>query len=165
MPIADDLRRVYEQERRLVFDGFDTAIAWRLGVALKEAAEAQGAAVAIDISVQGRPMFHVALPGTSADNVEWIRRKRNVALRFLRSSGAVGLQFALEGSDPAPKYGLSTQDHMPAAGSFPITVRSVGVIGAITLSGLLPWQDHALIVQTLARFLNHDISDIAIVPG
>ena len=148
-----------------MFDRFDAATAWRLGVALKEAAEAQGAAVAIDISVQGRPMFHVALPGTSADNFEWIRRKRNVALRFLRSSGAVGLQFALEGADPAPKYGLSTQDHMPAAGSFPITVLGVGVIGAITLSGLLPWQDHALIVQTLARFLNHDISDIAVAPG
>ena len=165
MPIADDLRRVDEQERRLAFDRFDTATAWRLGVALKEAAEAQGAAVAIDISAQGRPMFHVALPGTSADNLEWIRRKRNVALRFLRSSGAVGLQFALEGADPAPKYGLSTQDHMPAAGSFPITVLGAGVIGAITLSGLLPWDDHALIVQTLARFLNRDISDIAVVPG
>ena len=165
MPIADDLRRVDEQALRLVFDRFDTATAWRLGVALKEAAEAQGAAVAIDISAQGRPMFHAALPGTSADNFEWIRRKRNVALRFLRSSGAVGLQFALEGADPFPKYGLSPQDHMPAAGSFPITVPGAGVIGAITLSGLLPWQDHALIVQTLARFLDHDISDIAVMPG
>jgi uncharacterized protein (UPF0303 family) len=147
-----------------VFDRFDASTAWRLGVALKEAAEAQGAAVTIDISAQGRPMFHVALPGTSADNLEWIRRKRNVALRFLRSSGAVGLQFALDGADPVPKYGLSTQDHMPAAGSFPITVTGAGVIGAITLSGLLPWDDHALIVKTLARFLSRDISDICDAP-
>lgn len=148
-----------------MFDRFDAAIAWRFGVALKEAAEAQSAAVAIDISAQGRPMFHVALPGTSADNVEWIRRKRNVTLRFLRSSGAISLQFALEGTDPMSKYGLSVLDHMPAAGSFPITVSSAGVIGAITISGLLPWEDHALIAQTLARFLNYDISDIAVVPG
>ena len=87
-----------------------------------------------------------------------------MALRNLRRSGAVGLQFALEGTDPVPKYGLSMQDHMPAAGSFPITVLGAGVIGAITLSGLLPWEDHALIVQTLARFLNYDITDIAVVP-
>ena len=88
-----------------MFDRFDTATAWRFGVALKEEAEAQGAAVVIDISVQGRPMFHVALPGTSADNVEWIRRKRNVALRFLRSSGAVGLRFAQRGLAEAGRAG------------------------------------------------------------
>jgi uncharacterized protein (UPF0303 family) len=165
VPIADDLRRVDEQERRLVFDRFDPATAWRLGMALKEAAEAQSAAVAIDISAQGRPLFHVALPGTSADNHEWIRRKRNVVLRFLRSSGAAGLQFALEGADPVSKYGLPTQDYAAVGGSFPLTVPGASVIGAVTVSGLLPWQDHALIVQTLARFLDRDVSDIGIVPG
>jgi uncharacterized protein (UPF0303 family) len=163
--IADDLRRVDEQERRLVFERFDHATAWRLGVALKEAAEARSAAVAIDISMEGRPVFHVALPGSSPDNLEWIRRKRNVVLRFLRCSGAVGLQFALEGTDPVPKYGLPTLDYMPSGGSFPIVVRGAGVIGAISVSGLLPWHDHALIVETLARFLDRDIADVANVPG
>ena len=38
-------------------------------------------------------------------------------------------------------------------GSFPITVRDVGVIGTVTVSGLPQAQDHALVVEALQTFL------------
>src|SRR5215216_3130053 len=87
-----DLERIALQEQRLQFERFDGITAWALGTRLKEAAVARGVAVAIDIQLHGQPLFFYAMPGTTPDNVDWIRRKRNVVMRFQRSSYAVGLQ-------------------------------------------------------------------------
>src|SRR3546814_1823993 len=46
--------------------------------------------VAIDVTLHAMPVFYCALPGTTADNASWVRRKRAVTLRFFRSSYAVG---------------------------------------------------------------------------
>jgi uncharacterized protein (UPF0303 family) len=160
MAIEDDLRRIEEQERRLTFQRFDLALAWGLGVRLKEAAEAGAAPVAIDISLHGRPLFFVALAGATADNVEWIRRKRNVVLRLGRSSYAVGLKLALTGSTLAAKYGLPETDYIAHGGGVPILLEGLGCIGAVTVSGLPQRQDHALVTETLAQFLGRDLADV-----
>src|SRR6218665_2635656 len=93
--IADDIRRLEEQERLLRFTRFSPDDAWALGNRVRETALAIGAGVAIDISLRDRILFHSALPGTSTDNVEWIRRKRNTVLRLWHSSYLVGRRLAL----------------------------------------------------------------------
>ena len=160
MSVEDDLRRIEEQERRLVLQRFDPAEAWRLGVALKEAAEARGAGVAIDITVNGHTLFHVALAGTAPDNAEWIRRKRNLTLRLFRSSYAVGLKLQQSGATLQVKYGLPETDFAAHGGSFPLSLEGVGCVGAVTVSGLPQRQDHVLVVEMLARFLARDIGDV-----
>jgi uncharacterized protein (UPF0303 family) len=160
MAMADDLRRIEEQERRLTFQRFDLALAWQLGVRLKEVAEARAAPVAIDITLHARPLFFVALAGSTADNVEWVRRKRNVTLRLGRSSYAVGLKLALAGSTLAAKYGLPAEDFVAHGGSVPILLDGLGCIGAVTVSGLPQRQDHALVVTTLAHLLGQELDDV-----
>jgi len=38
-------------------------------------------------------------------------------------------------------------------GAFPVIVRDVGVVGAVTVSGLPQEEDHRLVVQVLRKFL------------
>src|SRR6202167_3980474 len=74
------------QEERLVFTRFDNGDAWRLGSAMVAAAIERALPVTIDIRRHGHQLFHVALPGTTAENDSWIDRKVNVVDRFAAAS-------------------------------------------------------------------------------
>ena len=161
MEIDDDLARIALQEERLRFPRFDAAIAWELGLALRDAAEARGAAVAIDISAHAQPLVFHAMAGTTPDNVEWVRRKRNVTFRFFRSSYAIGLELKRDGRTLETKYGLGP-DYMAHGGSFPIWIAGSVCIGAITVSGLPQRDDHDLVTRTVAAFLGMDAAEIAL---
>ena len=84
------IARMEEQEQRLVFPRFDNDDAWRLGNLLAELARARQAPVTIDIRRDGQQLFHLALPGTSADNDAWIQRKVRTVDRYGHSSYLVG---------------------------------------------------------------------------
>ena len=148
-----DLARIALQEERLQFERFDAAAAWTLGTRLKAAAEARGAAVAIDIQLHGQPLFFYAMPGTTPDNIDWIRRKRNVVLRFHKSSYAVGLKLQQEQTTLYEKVGVDSRDYAAHGGCFPLKLKGTGCIGTITVSGLPQREDHELIVDVLAELL------------
>ena len=86
-----DLARIALQERQLVFSAFDEETAWRIGNRLRTLATERGLSVVIDVRRLAQQLFYAALPGTTSDNPEWVRRKSNVVFRFHRSSYAVGL--------------------------------------------------------------------------
>ena len=161
MSTDDDLDRIALQEERLGFTRFDPAVAWDLGLALKAAAEARGAGVAIDISTHAQPLFFHAMAGTTPDNPEWVRRKRNVTFRFFRSSYAVGLELKRDGRTLESKYGLGA-DFMAHGGSFPIVIAGSACIGAVTVSGLPQREDHDLVTRTLAAFLGVPAEEVAL---
>ena len=162
MSVEEDLRRVTLQEQRLQFPSFDPARAWDLGVALKEAAESRSQAVAIDVSLHGYPLFFHAMPGTTPNNADWIRRKRNTVFRFFRSSFGMGLTMAQRQTTLSAAYGLAATDYADHGGGFPLFVAGTGCIGAVTVSGLPQRDDHCLVVSTLAAMLQRDISDITL---
>ena len=101
-----DIRLLEEQERILRFETFGPDAAWDLGSLLRKLALERGAPIAIDISLRDRPLFHAALPGTSTDNAEWIRRKRNTVLRLWKSSYLVGRKLELVGRDQQEAHNL-----------------------------------------------------------
>ena len=157
-----DLERIALQEQRLRFERFDATTAWTLGMRLKAAAEAHGVAVAIDIQLHGQPLFFYAMPGTTPDNVDWIRRKRNVVLRFHRSSYAIGLQLQQQQSTLEAKIGVDARDYAPHGGCFPLNLHGTGCIGTITVSGLPQRQDHELVVEVLADMLGQPLGELAL---
>jgi uncharacterized protein (UPF0303 family) len=160
--IEDDLARIALQEERLRFRRFDADTAWELGVAFRHAAEARGAAVAIDISTATYPLFHCAMDGATPDNAEWVRRKRDVTLRFFRSSYAIGLELKRDGRTLEEKFGLAAADYMAHGGSFPIRVAGPLCVGAITVSGLPQREDHDLVTRVLADFLRVPAEEVAL---
>lgn len=154
MSIDSDLEKIALQEKRLQFKAFDAEAAWAIGAALKAAAEKRGAAVAIDIQLHGHPLFAYAMPGTTPDNLDWIRRKRNVVQRYHRSSYAIGLTHQRNQTTLQSKTGLDLKDYAPHGGCFPIILAGTGCIGTITVSGLPQREDHALVVSVLQKYLN-----------
>ncbi|MBB3963463.1 heme-degrading domain-containing protein [Rhizobium metallidurans] len=152
----DDLARIAEQEKVLCFDSFDLATAWQLGKLLQELGSERGLGIAIDINLHSMPVFYVALPGVTPDNVQWVRRKRNLVLRYFRSSYAIGIDLKAKGKTIADN-GLSDADYAPHGGSFPINVKGTGCIGSVTVSGLPQRDDHNLVVEALALMLAKDL--------
>jgi uncharacterized protein (UPF0303 family) len=147
------LAAIAVQELTLVFPRFTVETAWTLGTALRDAALARGAPVAIDVSLRDRPLFHAALPGAGPDNADWVRRKRNVVLTLGTSTLAVGLKLEASGETLEERYGLPPRDHAAHGGGFPLKLEGLGCIGAITVSGLPQVEDHGLIVEVLEGVL------------
>ena len=162
MDIDRDLARIALQEERLRFDRFDAGTAWGLGLRLKDAADARAAPVAVDIFAQGRVLFHAALAGATPDNAEWVRRKRNVTLRFFRSSYAISLELKRDGRTLEGRFGLKPEDFMAHGGSFPLLLAGTGCVGAVTVSGLPQRDDHALLTGVLADFLGQPGAELAL---
>ena len=162
MGIDNDLEKIALQEKRLQFDSFDAEAAWAIGTALKAAAEKRGAAVAVDIQLHGHPLFAYAMMGTTPDNLDWIRRKRNVVLRYHRSSYAIGLTHQRNQTTLQSKTGLDLRDYAPHGGCFPIILAGTGCVGTITVSGLPQREDHELVVSVLQKYLNLSAENLAL---
>ena len=141
------------QERELQFSEFTNETALTIGLMLIERAKRENKAVAIDITRNGQQLFHYAFTGTSPDNDQWIIRKNRLVNRMHRSSFYIGTRLRLEGKTLEEKHEISTLESAAHGGAFPITIKNVGVIGAITVSGLPQEEDHALVVAVIKEYL------------
>ena len=162
MNIDQELEKIALQEERLRFKHFDSEMAWALGAALKAAAEKQRVSVAIDIQLNGHTLFSYAMTGTTPDNWDWIRRKRNVVLRYHRSSYAVGLRQERDRITLQQKPELDAKDYAAHGGCFPILLVGTGCVGTITVSGLPQREDHALVVSVLQDYLHVTGEDLGL---
>jgi uncharacterized protein (UPF0303 family) len=147
------LEKLLKEEAELQFSAFNEDIAWRLGVTLLEHATPSRLAVTIDIMRGEQQLFHAALPGTSADNDEWIKRKVRVVYRFGHSSFYMGQLLKSMSKSIEEVYLIPESQFAAHGGCFPILVRGTGMVGAVTVSGLPQEEDHALVTQVLREFL------------
>jgi uncharacterized protein (UPF0303 family) len=165
MGIDQDLAKIALQEKRLQFKHFDSEAAWAIGSALKTAGEKRKVSVAIDIQLHGMPLFSFAMAGITPDNWDWIRRKRNVVMRYQRSSYAVGLKYERAHTTLQAATGLELRDYAPHGGCFPILVAGTGCVGTIAVSGLPQRDDHGLVVEVLQDYLHLEKEDLALDAG
>src|SRR3954466_7867604 len=103
MSKESDISLLKEQEKTLVFTEFDEAIAFEIGSALRERGIADRLGIAVEIRTWGRPLFYMALPGSTGDNAEWLRRKANTVNRFMKASYRVVLEKNWEGDVFPPR--------------------------------------------------------------
>jgi uncharacterized protein (UPF0303 family) len=164
MTIDEDLEKIALQETMLQFRQFDSKVAWQIGSALRAIAEKRQLPVAIDIQLHGYPLFSYAMPGTTPDNWDWIRRKRNVVMRYHRSSYAIGLKHQRAQTDFHIATGLDLKDYATHGGCFPIFLVGTGCVGTITISGLPQRDDHMLVVSVLQEHLHLSGEALALNP-
>ena len=162
MAISDDLKQLIRQEEILRFKTFDEPAAWEIGTKLRALAEGRKLPIVIDIRLAARQLFYCAMAGSTPDNPEWVRRKSNVVLRYLKSSYRVGRELAAKEDTLDQHRGVSPMDYAAHGGSFPIHVVGAGIIGAITVSGLPQREDHNLVVEALAAFLAQPLDGLAL---
>jgi uncharacterized protein (UPF0303 family) len=165
MGVAEDIEKIAAQEAALVFAAFDEATAFAVGSAIRERGLQDKAPIIVDIRTFDRPLFYAALPGSTADNAEWARRKRNVVQRFLKSTYRMVLEQQRPDRTFKPGSGIDSADYVLAGGGFPVTVRGAGVIGVMAVSGLPERDDHGIIVAVLCEHLGLDAKAMALEPG
>lgn len=147
------LETLAEQESRLVFTSFDNDVALALGAFLLAAARERSLPVTISVRRGRQRLFHAALPGTSADNDEWIDRKSRVVDRYGQSSYRVGETFRAGGKDFDRDSRLDPDRYAAHGGVFPVNVVGVGMVGTVGVSGLPQAEDHAFVVEQVEKFL------------
>jgi uncharacterized protein (UPF0303 family) len=150
---SDLIAELVEQEERLVFATFDNDDAWRLGCSLVDMARERALAVTVDIRCNGHQLFHTALPGTAPTHDLWIERKARVVEHLRCSSYLAGRRLAAAGEELDHTHGVDPARYATHGGSFPVRVRGVGVIGAVTVSGLPQADDHRLVVEAIEAYL------------
>lgn len=152
-----DLAIIARQEELLHFNAFDSSTAWLLGESIKAHCDSLNLAVTIEIRLCRDTVFFYAMPGTSPNNADWARRKRNACELQQRSSYAIGLAL-LDGETLESQSGLPLRDYAHHGGSVPIRVKGIGCVGTATISGLPQRDDHNIVVQTMAELTGVDLT-------
>jgi uncharacterized protein (UPF0303 family) len=151
--LDDRLTELASQESRLVLDSFDNAAAWRLGTLMFERASREGAPIIIDIRRPGLILFRAALAGTTAENEAWLDRKARTVFRFETSTALMEARYAARDIDVSTAGWFDTSSFTTAAGAFPLRVCGVGVVAAVTVSGLSGDEDHDFTIGALEVYL------------
>ena len=152
--VSDRLAELTALETRFVLDSFDHAAAWRLGTLMVERALRESAAIIVDIRRPSMVLFRSALAGTTAENEAWLERKARTVLRFEMSTALLAARFEAKGVDLSAAGWFDTEQFAAAGGSFPVRVRGVGLVAAVTVSGLTSDEDHDFVIDGLTQYVD-----------
>lgn len=144
-----------EQARELELPAFDVSEALNVGEIALSIAHQRTLRITIEIWVGDRLIFKAALPGTSEENDDWLRRKHNVVKQFDESTLAVRVRHEELSQDFYETTGLPEVDFAAHGGGWPIKVTGRGTVGFMGISGLPQVDDHKLIVECLHEFLRN----------
>ena len=149
----DILKQLLQEEQELQFTFFNEITTWQLGAQMVEHAMRENLPVTIDITRGQHQLFHASMPGTAADNDEWVKRKVRLVNRFGHSSFYMGQMLKSKGKRIEESYLIPESEYAAHGGCFPIIVKGTGMVGTITVSGLPQEEDHKLVVESIRAFL------------
>jgi uncharacterized protein (UPF0303 family) len=132
------------------FSRFTHDDAWRLGCAVVEACRDEKLTVTVCIKLGEQRVFHVGLPGSSADLDRWIERKSNIVSRFNESSMAVNERYIRDNDFTGfwTAFALSPSDYYPSGGAVPIRVGGA-LVGVLALSGVDSPTEHRIALAAM----------------
>ena len=155
-----DIQGLERQHEMLRFAEFDAAKAWQLGSRLRSLAELRGHAMAIEVRLARRTVFHSCMPGATAVNDDWVKRKRNTAELFEKSSYWVGRTLEREGLTLKQKMGAASATYAVHGGAFPLLLQNGACAGCVTVSGIPEREDHALVIEAVSEMCGIDAREL-----
>jgi uncharacterized protein (UPF0303 family) len=164
MSAEDELKIVVEQEAKLVFDGFDEDKAYEIGTTIRQMGKDIGKGLVAGVFTWDRTLFWGATAGSTSTNWSWATRKVGLVKVMFKSSYRVLLE---RGDRPRllePQWGMDPTQYAISGGAFPIRVNSVGIIGAVAVSGLHERDDHEFARSAIAQSLGHPADAFALPP-
>lgn len=150
---------ITEQEKILRFSTVSEEDLQTIGHDAVRRIRENGKAGYVEVAVNGLVLYSESVRGASPDNMEWIRRKRNLASRFWKSSLLTALEYRKAGKTLEGR-GLDWHDYALSGGSFPIILSSGLPVGTITVSGMTEWEDHQTAADAVAAFLKKEIERV-----
>lgn len=140
---------------QLPVEKFTAQDAWELGQNIYELGAKLPRPIAFEIYAYGQVLFRYSFGGLSPDKELWIERKRKTAMHFATATLAMQEKLAKEETTLLQKYGLPPNAFVAIGGSIPLVLKEGGVIGAMTVTGLKPEEDHQIVVETFLAFMKN----------
>ncbi len=141
------------------FQSFSKNSAWALGCILVKCSKTKERPIAVEIMLNGLLVF-AHYPDSTSPYYKMLLTKKHAAVQFLEKSS---LRFFAEnevsGADPVKDMKLDDLKMQFRGGGFPIRLKDGCVIGSIAVTGMSHTEDHALIVEALAKFLAREESN------
>jgi len=134
----------------MTFAHFTELDAHSLGEAMREEALRLSLPIVIDIRAGDTPLYSVMLPGATAENFDWARRKRNLTLLTKQDTWSHG-QRRLEGHDILDELGLDIREYASHGGCIPVFLADDVLVATVTVSGLPQKEDHELALKHLQQ--------------
>ncbi len=109
--------------------------------------------IAIEVRLEGWVIYHASLPGSTAENQNWIDRKARVVLLKHHSTLFERVSAEERGVDWHKENNLLDETHAIHGGGLPLITKDQGFVGVLLISGLPQVEDHLLGVEVLTEYL------------
>ena len=109
--------------------------------------------IAVEVIIGDWIIYHVSLPGSTAENDWWISRKARVVMLKHHSTMYERVSAQERGVDWHKENNLLDETHAIHGGGLPLITKSEGFVGVLLISGLPQVEDHLLGVEVLTEFL------------
>ena len=101
----------------------------------------------IQIRLFNKIIYQYVSDDCSMDNERWLNRKANSVLYFGMSTHDLYIKNKESDDNLTKKYALERSKYTFTPGSIPIVLYDLGVVGCVSVSGMLPEEDHGMIVD------------------
>lgn len=145
-------RSLLKQERELIFNDFSISDGINLGEIGKSIAIRRGLSIALQVRINEMLIYHVALPGTSTENLNWLERKSRVVLLKHHSTLYESIYAKEREVDWYTENNLTEKTHAIHGGGIHINTKAVGYVGMLLISGLPQVEDHQLGIEIMTNY-------------
>ena len=145
--------QLLNEEQILTLPTLDLAGALEIGEIAKSLGVTRNLPVAIEVRLGDWIIYHVSLPGSTAENDWWISRKARVVMLKHHSTMFERVSAEERGVDWHKENNLLDETHAIHGGGLPLITKSEGFVGVLLISGLPQVEDHLLGVEVLTEFL------------
>ena len=142
-----------QEELLLTLPALDVADAMEIGEIAKSFGTQRSLPIAVEVRLEDCIIYHVSLPGSTAENQWWIDRKARVVLLKHHSTMYERVSAEERGIDWHKENGLLDETHAIHGGGLPLITKNEGFVGVLLISGLPQVEDHLLGVEVLTEFL------------
>jgi uncharacterized protein (UPF0303 family) len=141
------------EEQRLAITRLAVLDALELGEIAKSIGLDRKLQIAVEVRLGDWIVYHVSLPGSTAENQWWIDRKARVVLLKHHSTLYERVSAEERGVDWHKENNLSDETHAIHGGGLPLITKDQGFVGVLIISGLPQVEDHLLGVEVLTEYL------------
>ena len=141
------------EAQTLVLPSLTQAEAIEIGQIATSIATDRNLAITIEVRLKEWVVFHLSMPGTTAENDWWISRKARVTMATRNSTMYERVLAEEQGIDWYVAKAMPEETHAIHGGSLPLNVSGVGLVGILLISGLPQVQDHLLGVEIITEYL------------
>ncbi len=141
------------EAQTLVLPSLTQAEAIEIGQIATSIATDRNLAITIEVRLKEWVVFHLSMPGTTAENDGWIARKSRATLLTGNSTMYERVLAEEQGINWYESKGVTEETHAVHGGCLPLNVSSVGMVGMLLISGLPQVQDHLLGVEIITEYL------------